>query len=209
MGRNNHNAGMHFVHYTKKVSDADAVAYIEGKEFKQLQNATKTKFDEVSRQYDNPCHLRLKDMNSKVHVNYYSDYYVYEFPMYHYKVLNAKNKHNKQLTLWVGYDLGGKSYETGETEPRGYYFYFTTRFDRNILGRKLLLFEVNKKSNTNMEHAVYLASLFGKEIVSAYYNKLEIDWEHPIFEKYGHMIGWMNMERVRCFRTIKNCTLEY
>ena len=77
-----------------------------------------------------------------------------------------------------------------------------------ISNRKLLLFEVDRKSKSNLNHAITMASLLGKEIVSAYAPILEIDWNNPIFEKYGCMVSWMDMARIRCFRSIKNCTLE-
>lgn len=209
MGRNNQNSGMHFMHHTSKVSEADAIAYLERKELKKVQDATKQKFDEVSKKYDKPCHLKLDDMKTKIHVNYYDESYIFECPMYRYNILNAKNKENKKLTLWVGYDLGGENYETGENEKRGYYFYFSVNFKRNITNRKILLFEVSRQSKLYMSQAIHLASLFGKEIVSSYCDNLEIDWDNPAFERYGHMSIWMNMSRIRCFRTIKNCTLEW
>lgn len=208
MGRDNHNAGMHFMHYPSKVSDADAVSYLQKKELEKKQAATREKYDNLSKEYDKPCHLKLSDMKDKVHVNYYDEKYVTEWPMYHYEIVNAKNKHNRRLTLWVGYDLGGKNFDTGEEETRGYYLYFTNCFERNISGRKILLLEVNKKSKASLEKAVEMASLYGKELVSNYYFKLEINWDKPIYEKYGFMSHWMNVPKVRCFRSIKNCILE-
>ena len=112
MGRDNHNAGMHFVHYTTKVSDGDAVAYIQKKENGREQAATKEKYDDLLK-YDNPCHLKRKEMTTKVHVNHETDQDNTDWSMYRYRIKNVKKKENK-LTLWVGYDLGGKNYLTGE-----------------------------------------------------------------------------------------------
>ncbi|MEE0966421.1 MAG: hypothetical protein U0L85_05150 [Bacilli bacterium] len=208
MGRDNHNAGMHFMRYPSKVSDVDAVAYLQKKELEKKQAEIREKYDSLSREFDRPCHFKLSDMKDRVRVNYYDEKYVTEWPMYHYEILNAKNKHNRRLTLWVGYDLGGTNYDTGEEEKRGYYLYFTNCFKRNISGRKILLLEVNKKTKASLEKAVEMACLYGKVIVSNYYYKLEINWDKPIYERYGFMSPWMNVPKVRCFRSIKNCILE-
>lgn len=107
-------------------------------------------------------------MPDRVHVNYYDESNPNNCSMYTYPIKNAWKKKKSKLTLWVVYDIGGKNYITGEIEPRGYYFYFTNFFEKNISSRKLLLFEVNRKSKTDMERAISYASAFGKEIVSNY-----------------------------------------
>lgn len=112
MSRNNHNAGMHFVHYTTRVSDADEVAYLQRKEHEKEQIRTKRIFDDLNVKYDKPCILRYNEMKDSVRVNYYDKKFVDKFPMYHYNVLNAK-RNERKLVLWVGYDIGGKSYSTG------------------------------------------------------------------------------------------------
>ena len=98
--------------------------------------------------------------------------------------------------------------ETGEYEPRGYYFYFTNNFGRNINSRKILLLEVSKQSDNKWDYALKLARLYGKEIVSNYYSNYEIEWNKPILEKHGNMGAWMITPRIRAFRSIKNCDLQ-
>lgn len=46
MGRNNHNVGMHFMRYSLRVADADAVAYISRKEAK-LDRLTQEKNTQI------------------------------------------------------------------------------------------------------------------------------------------------------------------
>lgn len=58
-----------------------------------------------------------------------------------------------------------------------------------------------------MERAISYASAFGKAIVSNYYNKYEIGWDKPIYEEFGCKFCWMSEERIRLFRSIKNCEL--
>lgn len=206
MGRDNHNAGMHFIRHSSRVSDADAVAYISRKEAEIRQADTREKYADLL-EYDNPCCFHIKDMTDRVHVNYYDESNPNDCSMYTYPIKNARNKKKSELTLWVGYDIGGKNYITGEIEPRGYYFYFTNFFEKNITSRKLLLFEVNRKSKADMERAISYASAFGKAIVSNYYNRYEIGWDKPIYEEFGCKSCWMSAERIRLFRSIKNCEL--
>lgn len=208
MARNNHNVGMHFIHHKAKVFEADALAYLERKELKKKQIETKEEFDNVSKEYDKPCILKLSDMKTEVKVNYYDKKQELDFSMYHYKVTNAGNKHKRKLVLWLGYDIGGENFETGEYEPRGYYLYFTNNFGRNINSRKILLLEVSKQSDSKRDYALKLARLYGKEIVSNYYGNYDIEWNKPILEKYGNMGTWMNASRIRAFRSIKNCVLQ-
>lgn len=207
MGRDNHNAGMHFVHHTSRVSEADAVAYIQRKDHEKEQAKTREKYADLMK-HDNPCHLKKKDMTERVHVNFYNEEDKSDSSMYRYRVKNANNKKYEFLTLWVGYDIGGEDYVTGEIVPRGYYFYFTNKFDRDVTSRKLLLFEVNRKSKADLKRALEIATVFGKEIVINYYRGLEIEWEKPVFKKFDHVFSWINAPRIRCFRSIKNCTLE-
>lgn len=108
----------------------------------------------------------------------------------------------------MGYDIGGENFETGDYEPRGYYFYFTNNFSRNINSRKILLLEVSKQSDNKRDYALKLARLYGKEIVSNYYDNFEIEWNKPILEKYGNMGAWMIAPRIRAFRSIKKCDLQ-
>lgn len=208
MSRNNHNAGMHFVQYTSRVSDADAVAYLQRKEHEKAQLDEKNRFDDLNEKYDKPCILKQSEMKDSVRVNYFDKKYTDKFPMYHYNVLNAKNKKDRKLVLWVGYDIGGKSYSTGEEVTRGYYFYFTNKFAKDSTSRKLLLFKVKKQSDSDLKRAVEIATIFGKEIISSYYNNMEIEWDKPVYRTHGDMACWMNVQRIRCFRTIENCTLE-
>ena len=207
MSRNNHNAGMHFVQHVPKVSDADVVAYLQRKEHEKEQIEEKNRFDELNEKYDKLCILKQSEMKDSVRVNYFDKKYVDKFPMYYYNILNAKKKKNSKLILWVGYDIGGKSCLTGESVPRGYYFYFTNKFAKDSVSRKLLLFEVKKQSDLDLRQAVEIATIFGKEIVSNYYNDMDIEWEKPVYKSYG-MSCWLNAQRIRCFRTIENCTLE-
>lgn len=208
MSRNNHNAGMHFVRYTSKVSDVDAVAYLQRKEHEKEQIDEKNKFDELNEKYDKPCILKQSEMKDRVRVNYYDKKCIDKFPMYHYNILNTRNKKDRKLVLWVGYDIGGKSYSTGEDVPRGYYFYFTNKFAKNSTSRKILLFRVKKQSDSDLKRAVEIATIFGKEIVLNYYNNMEIEWDKPVYRSYGDMGWWMNVQRIRGFRTIQNCILE-
>ena len=67
MGRDNHNAGMHFVHHSSRVSDADAVAYISRKEAEIRQADKREKFADLMK-YDNPCCFHIKDMTDRVHL---------------------------------------------------------------------------------------------------------------------------------------------
>lgn len=206
MGRDNHNAGMHFIHHASRVSDAEAVAYLERKEAEIRQGNTREKYEELMK-YDKPCCFHIKDMTDKVHVNYFDESNPNDCSMYSYPIKHIKDKKKNVLTLWVGYDIGGKNDITGEIEPRGYYFYFTNFFVRDITSRKFLLFKVDRKSKAHMERAIEKASVFGKAIVSNYYDKLEIRWDKPIYQKFGCKASWMCAERIRRFRTIKNCEL--
>lgn len=97
----------------------------------------------------------------------------------------------------------------GEDVPRGYYFYFTNRFEKNSSSRKILLFQVKRQSDTDLSRAIKLATIFGKEIVSNYYSNMEIEWDKPVYRNYGGIASWMYVQRIRCFRTIKNCILEF
>lgn len=55
-------------------------------------------------------------MTDRVHVNYYDESNPNDCSMYTYPIKNACKKKKSKLTLWVGYDIGGKNYITGEIE---------------------------------------------------------------------------------------------
>lgn len=200
MGYNNHHAGMHFVHYPRRISDIDDVSYHARK-----KEIMREKYEELMK-YDKPCCLKLKNMKEEVRVNYFDKNHI-DYSMDIYQIKNATGKKKRELTLWVGYDIGGRNEITGEIEKRGYYFYFTNYFERELRGRKLLLFEVERRSKTHMEQAIRISKRFGKAIVSNYYDGLEIDWQHPIHVRNGNKGPWILMENIRRFRTIKNCEL--
>lgn len=206
MGHNNHNMGMHFVHHSKKISEKDALSYLDKKNILQKQATTKDKYNRLL-ENEKSCHFTQTKSTIPVHVNFYNENEPHNFSMYHYCIKNYKKKSNNFITLWVGYDIGGKNDLTGDIEPRGYYLYFKHRFANVSDRRKLLLFEVEKKSDLGLNYAYNIASHYAKDIVTNYYPSFDIDWNNPIIKKNGKN-DWIYANVIRQFRTIKNCNLE-
>lgn len=207
MAKDNNNAGMHFMRHTHKVPTADVDAYLYNQKVKERQAIQLAKSEELNL-LDNPCVITDKDIDSITGINY-DNGNIPDCSMHHYKILSAKKSSRSKLVIWVGYDIGGKNNETGELEPRGYYLYFTYHFARNQVGRKLLLFEVDRKYDHRLERAISIAKLYAKPIIKNYYPNLEIDWERPVYERFAAKSPWMFAERIRKFRTIRNCKLVF
>lgn len=162
MGYDQNHVGMHYVRYGHSNESSDMSVYYQlltrkEREANQVRNDELEQYDPDIDLYWDKCTPLKCISNADI--------------AYFYCSKGSKNK-KKQVSLYVGYDIGGPCMNYNSRVERGYYLYIM--YYKGM--RSLKLESATRFSQHGLEMAQTIGKQFGRAVVENYFSFLDVDW---------------------------------